>query len=99
MTKFDMFYDLWDPNEMMSYTTTQPLNDRFFEMGLESTSFLDNLGSMPVLWIANFFMQVIPPLIIVLVYLFKLQNCSVIKRITKYEIFRQDKYSKFNSWL
>lgn len=87
MTKFDMFYDVYNPNELMNYTSTQPLNDRFFEMGLESTSFFDNLGSMTVLWVFNFFYQLLPPLIILVIRLLRLQDNKVITRFMKFDIF------------
>ena len=51
MTKFDMFYDIYNPLEEwnLEFTETQPYNDNFEELGMESVCFFDVLGGMTVI--------------------------------------------------
>ena len=51
MTKFDMFYDIYNPLEGMEFTETQPFNDQFDGLGMSSLCYLDCLGSMTVVFL------------------------------------------------
>lgn len=48
MTKFDLLYDIYDPNSFMNYTETQPYNDRFESLGLDQLNFFVLLGSVMI---------------------------------------------------
>ena len=62
MTKFDMFYDIYDPNSLINFTETQPYNDRFDSLGMSSVGFFDVLGSVLIIIISTAIMQIVRPL-------------------------------------
>lgn len=67
MTKFDMFYDIYNPIENMNYTKTEPYNENFDDLGLGSLAFYDVLGSMMVVFLFTASCQMLAPLLLLFV--------------------------------
>lgn len=67
MTKFDLLYDIYDPNSLLNYTETLPYNERFAELGLDTLSFFKLLGSLMLFCIALGSMQIARPTIFFLI--------------------------------
>ena len=87
MTKFDLFYEIYDPNTLVGYTDTQPFNDRFESLGYESVGFFDLVGSVMVFVIYLISMQIARPLIMFLVRTLHFDESKVFKRIEKTGFF------------
>jgi hypothetical protein len=82
MTKFDMYYDIWNPIENAGFSETPPYNDRFDELGMGSLGFFDALGSVTVILIATVISQILKPIFV------SIARRAGIERMTWYRYLR-----------